>query len=557
MKKRILSMLLAAIMVLAIVPFSTITAFAADEMVIDIISFNVPSTVGATRLTADQITFNDEGNPDRVSQNARLEIKGNIKWTKDTQFGTEMGANEVYEINKTYYATFVVGIKDEYKANTSYSSSIMNRIYGQLEAGSVQAVFESETDIKVVLRVAATVPKIVINIPKPLVNDEMTFADLTATAIDPQGYYSITTTPYYESTDVLYASESLRKNSTDKITHGTYSTRIQLNAGTAKIIGSTPIEIQGVENYRIIRKSYGGTDGGFIDISINTNELLKSIDATVTTPAFEQTPGVPVAPTGTTITAYEWHEMEGGIYGKKLSTSDVFEVGKIYRLTTIFKISDEYSLKDGIVPTINGKDVVININNGTFINCYCDFEVLPPHTHAPTADDGDCTTPITCACGEVMTAGAASHTGGTATCAAKAKCDVCGKEYGETLAHTHGTEWKNDADNHWNECTCGDKANVAAHADSNSDEKCDACSYAMPKAEENDPSAPTPDLPDTNTEKPTDKPTDATESEKDDSTETEAPADKGCGGCGSSAALSVVALVGVIGTALVIKKKED
>ena len=55
----------------------------------------------------------------------------------------------------------------------------------------------------------------------------------------------------------------------------------------------------------------------------------------------------------------------------------------------------------------------------------------------------------------------------------------------------------------------------------------------------------------------TDKPTDAIESEKDDSTETEAPTDKGCGGCGSSAALSALAIVAVVGSALVIKKKED
>jgi hypothetical protein len=59
------------------------------------------------------------------------------------------------------------------------------------------------------------------------------------------------------------------------------------------------------------------------------------------------------------------------------------------------------------------------------------------------------------------------------------------------------------------------------------------------------------------TEKPTEKPTDATESENDDSIETEAPADKGCGGCGSSAALSALAIVAVVGSALVIKKKED
>jgi len=44
-------------------------------------------------------------------------------------------------------------------------------------------------------------------------------------------------------------------------------------------------------------------------------------------------------------------------------------------------------------------------------------------------------------------------------------------------AHNHGTEWKSDKDNHWNECACGDKANSAAHKDENSDGKCDVCEY--------------------------------------------------------------------------------
>ena len=29
--------------------------------------------------------------------------------------------------------------------------------------------------------------------------------------------------------------------------------------------------------------------------------------------------------------------------------------------------------------------------------------------------------------------------------------------------HSHGSEWKNDADNHWHECSCGDKKDTAAH----------------------------------------------------------------------------------------------
>ncbi len=57
--------------------------------------------------------------------------------------------------------------------------------------------------------------------------------------------------------------------------------------------------------------------------------------------------------------------------------------------------------------------------------------------HTPNADDGDCTTAITCSiCGEVTTPAKASHTGGTATCQHKAECSVCGKEYGDLGAHT-------------------------------------------------------------------------------------------------------------------------
>lgn len=59
------------------------------------------------------------------------------------------------------------------------------------------------------------------------------------------------------------------------------------------------------------------------------------------------------------------------------------------------------------------------------------------------------------------------------------KCDTC--EYTMTVIHTHnyGTAWQSDANNHWNECACGDKANVAPHADEDNDGKCDTCDYAM------------------------------------------------------------------------------
>ena len=122
----------------------------------------------------------------------------------------------------------------------------------------------------------------------------------------------------------------------------------------------------------------------------------------------------------------------------------------------------------------------------------------------PNADDGDCTTEIKCSiCDAVTTEGASAHTGGTATCTAKAKCAACGKEYGDIIAHAHTTEWKNDADSHWNECACGDKSNVASHEDSNSDEKCDACGKDMPTISETDSVSDTDDFNAGNTEEST------------------------------------------------------
>ena len=41
--------------------------------------------------------------------------------------------------------------------------------------------------------------------------------------------------------------------------------------------------------------------------------------------------------------------------------------------------------------------------------------------------------------------------------------------------HTYSTEWSTDSANHWHECTCGDKKDVAAHADANKDHNCDVC----------------------------------------------------------------------------------
>ena len=62
----------------------------------------------------------------------------------------------------------------------------------------------------------------------------------------------------------------------------------------------------------------------------------------------------------------------------------------------------------------------------------------------------------------------AVHTGGTATCTAKAVCEICGAEYGEVNpdAHTLG-DWLSDEANHWKVCSeCSGEVDKAAHTES-------------------------------------------------------------------------------------------
>ncbi len=80
------------------------------------------------------------------------------------------------------------------------------------------------------------------------------------------------------------------------------------------------------------------------------------------------------------------------------------------------------------------------------------------------------------------------HSGGNATCTAKAVCSVCGTEYGDLAEHSYGTDWKYDTNNHWKECTCGDKKDSAEHtwnvtaATEETDKHCTICGYvAEPK----------------------------------------------------------------------------
>ena len=115
-------------------------------------------------------------------------------------------------------------------------------------------------------------------------------------------------------------------------------------------------------------------------------------------------------------------------------------------------------------------------------------------------------------CGVIIEDSKAVHTAGewiidtpaTATTSGSKhkECTVCGYTMttetipatgGGEHTHSYGSEWKNDADNHWHECSCGDKKDTAAHTagewiidtpatattDGSKHKECTVCGYTM------------------------------------------------------------------------------
>lgn len=134
-----------------------------------------------------------------------------------------------------------------------------------------------------------------------------------------------------------------------------------------------------------------------------------------------------------------------------------------------------YDSDEDAPPMISGGslDISVAIAGGAF--CYYDYDedvcvaIAPDLTNYVGAYK--------------MTAGAnADGTGATDYSAS----DIATYKYAKLESihvHDYGTTWKSDENNHWNECACGDKANVAPHADENNDGKCDICEYKTGNAD--------------------------------------------------------------------------
>ena len=156
-------------------------------------------------------------------------------------------------------------------------------------------------------------------------------------------------------------------------------------------------------------------------------------------------------------------------------TADAPEAGKVF---------DKWVVLEGNVTLADATKATTTFTMpGNDVKLEATYKDAPPsHTHSYGTewkyDDTDHW--HECECGDK--ANIAAHSASewivdtaateTADGAKHKECTVCKKVLetatipatGSTHTHSYGTEWKYDGTNHWHECECGDKANIAAHS---------------------------------------------------------------------------------------------
>ena len=75
---------------------------------------------------------------------------------------------------------------------------------------------------------------------------------------------------------------------------------------------------------------------------------------------------------------------------------------------------------------------------------------------------------------------AAHEPGAEATEFTAQTCTICGKELVAALGHSFSEEWDSDGENHWRDCACGEKGDLAKHT--YADGVCSVCGAEEPKS---------------------------------------------------------------------------
>ena len=461
--KKYLSLVLAVVMILCLIPATTV--FAAKEEVINQVELTVVAPVEGEKPAYDKIDgrgyYSDNG---AWGTSTRI-YKNGIAWYKSSSSYFSPGTTETFNANTSY----TVKINLLPKGNFEFSKNVTAKINGKtatvevFDDGSIlaQTTLSSTSSNKTVIK------KVDLNVVKPVVGKTPTFAKVDTTQYFSEKYGTVSNcsngvTWTNQSSGInLTVSNPFKEGVKYRVTYYlTAKDGYKFNTATACTINGSVASIS-ITDATHAKVSLGDLVPG------DGKKEVSSVSIYVTAPKDGEKPnytkidgtqyysdnGINGISTKIYKNGIAWYKSASSYISP--GTTETFKGGSEYTVKIALTAKDGYKFAKNVSAKLNGKTATVE-----------------------TFDDGSINVSV--------------------------KLTALSKEH----KHTNSS-WKTDKDNHWKVCTdtaCG-MLTVAkeAHKDVNKDNKCDVCSYAIPKSTD------TTSTPDST---PADKPTEPSDSEE-------------------------------------------
>ncbi len=438
--KKFISMTLAIIMLLCMIP--TTTVFAAKEEVISQLDLTVPSPKEGEKPSYDQIDGRGYYSDNGLQGTSTRIFKNGIAWFKSSTSYFSPGTTATFEGGKTY----TVKINLLPKGNFSFAANVSAKINGKnatVEAyddGSILVTANLTSDVQAPKTLISSVDLTVV---KPVIGKTPTFAKVDTDMYLSEKYGTVSNC----SNGVTWTNQSSGVNLTvnNPFKEGVkYKVTYYLTAKDGyKFSSSTRCTINGtaatleVKDETHIAVSLSNLVPGDGKREINSLDLSITAPAEGAKPAYNKIDGTGYYSdnglNGTSTRIYKngiaWYKSSTSFISP--GTTETFEGGKAYTVKISLIPKDGYKFGKNISVKINGKTATVE-----------------------TFDDGSINVSVT------LTATKKDH------------------------VHTASTTWQTDLDNHWKICTdknCGSLVGEKQkHSDSNKDGKCDVCGYNLP-----------------------------------------------------------------------------
>ncbi len=358
-----------------------------------------------------------------------------IDWTKNGGYGSELPVAEAFAANESYELKVWLKAKDGFSFITNNHDEVIAEVKIN---GQPASVYFNATNKDCQITYVYTVPADITSVDITGLTEPFAGGTADMTAASSFSGYEITD---IEWTDTTYGYGNYIYNITSFSEGREYTANITLKTVENNSFRLDPDydipDITAKINNKIAGVySDGGRDEAIIYYRFKTPVEVVTVTG-LTEPVAGQTPDMTAESTkaGYEIKKIEWFD-NSVTPAAKLSETDKFVAGHNYTVQITLYACDDFifNVEGGyqeITGTINGLDAIEYGSHeyGTAVIGY-KFTVPAPHTHTPSG-------------------------------------------------------WKSDANGHWKECTDNTCKAVtekkAAHEDKNGDEKCDICSYPMPK----------------------------------------------------------------------------